>query len=190
MASTAAEAPPGAPAGQLPKGQGVVLREQTPSAKPAAAKSTGAGFSYSYKAERFEPPRPVIEAPPGQVDRSSPVASYRTVFAANRGGAKEAILEQFTPEDRAGVAARMDEESLRRNRVYFESMVEERIAEVVEYGPFRILIIVAKLEDGDVHVRNVPMVETAEGWLCTNALVKDVFLNFLVEGINEQYRTQ
>jgi hypothetical protein len=182
VTTAAAPAAPDAP-GSAPPKPGTVAREQRP---PSG--QSGAGFSFSYQAQRFSPPRVVAAAEPDQWDRSSPESSYRAVLYANRSGSQERILAQFAPDERATVQARMDEEALRRNKQYFDSVTEETIAEVVEYGQYRVLVVVSRFRDGDVAVRNVPMIQTPEGWLITNALVKDVFFNYLVEGINEAYR--
>jgi hypothetical protein len=142
----------------------------------------------SYEADVFEPPRRVSSPPPGKETRATVLEAYSAAFAANRAGDVEAIAGVFAPTERDGVKARIDADSLERNKQFFDSIVEEQVLEVIHYGEFRVCVVRSVMGDGQSVMRDMPFVQIDGQWWATNRLATDKSFNFVLEGIKEAYR--
>jgi hypothetical protein len=118
-----------------------------------------------------------------QWDRSSPESAYLGIRAANLADDAEWILAGFAPQDREKVATYLNNAEMRSANLKAQrAIVGEAIKSAVAYKSHVILIVVAQEAGGSSYGKPVPMIETAEGWALTNALMDDPLFGKLMEG--------
>lgn len=165
-------------------------RLRTRSVKPPGDQEAARAnpFEVSYVADAFDPPRRIVAPAPGKASAADPISAYESIYAANRESTPAAVEAVFAPAEREALRARFDDESMERNKSFFDSIAEEQLLEVVHYGEFRVLVLRSVMQDGQSVLRDMPLVQFEGQWWATNRLASDKSFMFMLEGIKEAYR--